>query len=1010
MRNKKIWLVLLVLPLLVANYARAQGMPTGTLSGNVADEAGASLPGVSVTATSPALQGSRTTVTNVNGDWVMPNLPPGEYTVTIALSGFQTVTRTPKLGAGQEVPIKVKLSMAGVTTAVTVAAQSESVSQTSQATTTYSADLMDKLPVARTLLAAVVLSPGVNQGGPSGAITVSGSQSFDNVFTINGVNVQDNLRGTPTNLFIEDAIQETSTMTSGVSAEYGHFTGGVVNAVTKRGGNTFSGSFRMTENNDNTHAETPIHTTYADHWVPTYEGTLGGPIWKDTIWFFGAFRYNFAQTSGSTNAVTPGGPTETFARANLDGRYEGKLTISPFPNQTLTGSYITDTLHLGNNYFTTFPILDTNVLFTPSEPTDLLHFDYNGVITNNLFLEASYSQKRFTFEGYGGSDQSLIGGTAGLSQTNNYGQFYASLFCAVCSPEHRDNKDFSAKGTWFLSSDVVGTHNVSFGYQRFSSLHNSNNYQSGSSWLAYFTGVQQVNGNLYPVVDSSTYLLYAPIFALSQGSNLKTDSVFVNDNWKLGNNLSFNLGVRWDKNDATDALGHLTANDSQWSPRLSASYDPKGDGRFRVTGSYARYVGQIQENFAGNGATSAGSPASFYYYWQGPTINGTCGQPGGTCTPTAQVLQQMFGAMGVTGTGMFPTNQQADIINLPGVNQLIINPLKSPNANEYSVGFGGALGSNFVYRVDAIRREYNDFYALSRNLDSGHVSDAQGNQYDLGVFVNSNAATRNYTGLNTSLSYRMGALTVGGNWTWSHTIGNFIGESASSGPVSYGGLNYPEYVQASWNTPKGSLSQDERHRVRIYADYDVRLGPVTITPGLLQAIDTGTPYGAAGTINSSPYVALGCTTPGQTNCYLTPPASVSYYFTSRDAFRTPTVYRTDLSLNIAGKIGPIEVFVMPQIYNILNGHAISFINNSSGINTSVSAGKGTTPDSHGLVRFNPFTTAPVECPQGDSAAQCKALGANWQLAAQFGQPTSGSATQPSFQIPRQYLITFGARF
>src|SRR5664280_2456733 len=188
MRNKKLWLVLLVLPLLVANYARAQGMPTGTLSGNVADEAGASLPGVSVTATSPALQGSRTTVTNVNGDWVMPNLPPGQYTVTIALSGFQTVNESRKLSSGQEVPIKTKLSMAGVATTVTVAAQSESVSQTSQATTTLSADIMAKLPVARTMVAAVVLSPGVNTNGANGAITVAGAMSFDNVFTVNGTN------------------------------------------------------------------------------------------------------------------------------------------------------------------------------------------------------------------------------------------------------------------------------------------------------------------------------------------------------------------------------------------------------------------------------------------------------------------------------------------------------------------------------------------------------------------------------------------------------------------------------------------------------------------------------------------------------------------------------------------------------------------------------------------------------------------------------------------------------
>jgi len=434
-------------------------------------------------------------------------------------------------------------------------------------------------------------------------------------------------------------------------------------------------------------------------------------------------------------------------------------------NQTLTGSYIWTTTHAGNYYFPNLPLLDSSILYNRQTPSDLMHIDYNGVVTSNLFLEGSYSRKTFTFINSGGTDTSLIGGTAGLSENQGDGQFFSPIFCGVCSPEHRDNKDFSAKGTWFLSSDVLGTHNISFGYQEFSSLHQANNYQSGSSWLLYVTSVQQVNGNLFPVIDSSSYLLYAPIPALSQGSDLKTRSVFVNDTWKLGNNLSFNLGVRWDKNDATDAGGHLVANDSQFSPRLSASYDPKGDGRFRVTGSYARYVGQIQEGIAGSGATSAGSPASFYYFWQGATINGTCGQPGGNCTPTAQVLQQMYGAMGVTQTGMFPTNATAGIINLPGVNQLIISPLKSPNANEYSVGFGGALGSNFVYRVDAVRREFNDFYTLSRNLDLGHVSDAQGNQYDLGVYVNSNAADRNYTGLNTSLSYKLGALTAGGNWT-----------------------------------------------------------------------------------------------------------------------------------------------------------------------------------------------------------------------------------------------------
>jgi hypothetical protein len=280
------------------------------------------------------------------------------------------------------------------------------------------------------------------------------------------------------------------------------------------------------------------------------------------------------------------------------------------------------------------------------------------------------------------------------------------------------------------------------------------------------------------------------------------------------------------------------------------------------------------------------------------------------------------------------------------------------------------------------------------------------------VFVNTNVPERNYTALNTAIAYRTGPLSVGANWTWSHMLGNFVGEGAGGGPAAFGGLNYPEYVQASWNTPKGDLSQDQRHRVRIYANYDFLLGPITISPGLVQAFDTGTPYGAGASIRSYPYVALGCTTPGidQAHCYLTPPPSVTYYFTARDAYRTDTIKRTDLSVNIAGKIGPVEIFIQPQVFNVFNAQGVTFVNNPTAINTAVYAGTGTSPDSRGLVRFNPFTKTPIECPQSNTAAQCAAMGANWKLGPQFGQPVSGSSTQPSFQIPRQYLVTFGARF
>ncbi|HQN09067.1 MAG TPA: TonB-dependent receptor, partial [Thermoanaerobaculia bacterium] len=621
MNGKRLWLLVLLVPFLLAVQADAQGLPTGTLTGRVAEAEGLALPGVTVTAKSPALQGTRTAVTNVNGDFVIPNLPPGEYVVAFVMSGFQNVTRNVKVSSGQQVPLNTKLSIAAVAAEAMVVAQSETVSQTAQASTTYSTELTNKLPVARQILSSVVLSAGVNTNGPGGNTTISGAQSFDNVITVNGVNIQDNIRGTPTNtLVIEDAIQETTTMTSGVSAEYGRFTGGVINAVTKQGGNAFSGSFRVTLNNNDWQSQGPIRQNFVDKVVPTYEATFGGPILKDRLWFFGAGRYQKNDYSGALSAPLTG----SFPRSDKDTRYEGKLTFTPFQNHTITGSYTKGEVEQSNYYFTSFPILETNgVTYDRSLPTDLVSINYNGVLSSNFFLEAQYAAKTFTFENSGSRFNELIKGTAVLVQDRGLGQMFGSIFCAVCpgAGEKRDNENFLVKGTYFLSTKSLGSHNVVVGYDNFSSTRVSNNWQSGSSWLLFATGVQTDGTNLYPVIDGNSYLLYAPIPLASQGSDMLTHSLFVNDTWRLNDRFSFNIGLRWDKNDATDAAGKKTADDSAFSPRLAVNWDVFGDGKLRATASYATYVGQIQEGIAGSGATGAGSPASYYYYWDGAPIN-----------------------------------------------------------------------------------------------------------------------------------------------------------------------------------------------------------------------------------------------------------------------------------------------------------------------------------------------------------------------------------------------------
>src|SRR2546423_1418069 len=121
---------------------------------------------------------------------------------------------------------------------------------------------IEALATPRTLQGIATLAPSVSEYSPNGGqLVINGAFAFDNIFMVNGVDVNDNLFANPQNLFIEDAIQETQVLTSGISAEYGRFGGGVVNAITKSGGNRFSGSGRINFLNAAWTKETPYEVS-----------------------------------------------------------------------------------------------------------------------------------------------------------------------------------------------------------------------------------------------------------------------------------------------------------------------------------------------------------------------------------------------------------------------------------------------------------------------------------------------------------------------------------------------------------------------------------------------------------------------------------------------------------------------------------------------------------------------------------------------------------------------------
>ena len=991
-RNRISFLILGAAILLAAEgVLLAQGITNSALRGRVTTE-GQGLPGVAVELTSPTLQGTRTAYSTANGDYVFVGLPPGDYTVSFKLQGMVTVTKTVTLTTAQQATLDAVLKLSGVTAEATVTAKTETVSTSLQGSTTVTTELLDKLPITRTIASQVAMSAGVAQiTGLGNAFTISGAPTFDNLFTVDGAVIIDNLRATPNNLFIEDAIQETTTSVSSVSAEFGRFTGGIVNTITKSGGNIFSGSFRTTLTNDAWSAVSPAGETRVQDVNPRYEATLGGFLWKDHVWFFGSGRYQDTSIASQTSAPSGVSPTP-FQVGDLDKRYQVKLTLTPATGHSLTGSYLKVDETQTNNSFGT--ILDLDSLVTRDLPQRFITANYNGVLTQNFFVEGLYSQRQFTFIGSGSQFTDLIKGTLMRDLAFGKARYNSPTFCGVCDPEKRDNEDFQVKGTYFLSTEKLGSHTIQAGYDHYTGTRLANNYQSGSNYRIFTTNVLFRNGDIFPVVGPTSYVYYTPIFTLSQGTDALTHSAFVNDSWRL-DRLSFNLGVRYDKNNASNSLGVVTADDQAFSPRLAASYDVTGKGNVKVGASYAHYVGAIQDNIL-DSSSSGGSAGVFQWYITGagaPVINNPAGS---NPTTRAEALQQIFNWFFAQGCPDLSTCKlPLAYAFYPGLSSKITTTLKSPYAREYTVGVNGSVGSG-SYRVDFVRRDFHDFYNTTLNTSTGIATDPAGNQYDVGLVGNTNDYTRNYTALQTQFQYRLlkNHLNLGGSWTWSHSLGDFLGEAGNSGPIAGPGVPastptvYPEYKEARWNNPKGDLATDQRHRVRVFAAYDMPFVPSSfgaLTVSAVQAYDTGVPYGAVGTVRSRTFV----TNPG----YVLPPSSVTYYFTARDAFRTDDIKRTDLAINFVKTIGShIEVFIQPQVLNLFNNQGVIAVDTT--VNTVLNPGTGT------FTTFNPFTQTPVK------RADVSDKTANWDLGPNFGKPTSVN----SYQIPRQFQVTMGVRF
>jgi hypothetical protein len=766
-------------------------------------------------------------------------------------------------------------------------------------------------------------------------------------------------------------------MTSGISAEYGRFAGGVVNSLTKSGGNQFTGSLRLNLQNDSWTQPTPVTEERDDTINRIWEATAGGFLLQDKVWFFLAARdssLDQINQTGITNIPYPVNDEQT--------RLEGKLTFSLTNSHRFVGSYISiDRTRTNSAYGVP---LELEALSDREDPQALLALNYNGVITPELFVQAQYSKRDYTIAKGAGSPHrgDLLLGTP-LNDYLNGWTWNTPWFCSVCGDEERNNEDYLVKGSWFLSSESLGSHDLVFGWDEYHDKMFQDNIQSASDWILWVPDTIVDGDEIYPVVvPYGTYMMWWPLLESTRGTDFQVTSLFVNDMWRLNDRWSFSLGARFDRNDGVNSAGNQIAKDDRISPRLGVSYDVFGNGTWLVNASYGHYVGALAgSNNVANGSSSAGSPALFGYLYAGPAIN-----TDGPVMATDEALAAMFDWFYNEYGG--PTNGALQWIQrVPGITRGIAGgSIGSPYAEEYSLGVTRRLGNRGLMRLDYQHRNYKDLYETRVDTGTGtiqyEVLAGMSGIADYQLIQNSDYLTREYDGVSLQLEYRPGEdLVIGGSYTWSHAKGNFDGETAGNGPItSTNNPNfYPEYADVSWSNPEGDLGVDQRHKLRSWVVWNAISGRRhNLSASALFNFWSGTPYSAVGAVDTT-FVD----NPG----YINPPPNVPYFFSERGAYTTPNIYRSDLSLNYGFffNVGAteLEIFVQPEVLNVFN--------HDRAVNVNASVFDATSSVSY--EPFDPFTETPVE-------------GVHWAKGSSFGEPQ----VETDYQQPRTFRLSLGVRF
>jgi carboxypeptidase family protein len=331
----RVFRTLVVLLLLPAMPALAQ--QTGDIAGKVIDSGGLPLPGVTIEAKADVLPTPRVTTSGGAGEYRLPALLPGEYTLTFTLAGMQTATRQARVQLGQETPVNVTLGVQGVTETVTVTATTSLIDRDNATLKSgVSNEQIVALPVGQEYRDLLKLIPGVQFTQDSVRGPSAGGNGQDNVYQFDGVNVTLPLFGTLSAEPATHDIEQITSVRGGARAVNFDRSGGfTVDSVSKSGTNRYHGAVQFQFQNPRMSADLDVGTLSRYEQTRTWTtANAGGPIVKDTLFFFGSYYRPVRTRDLRSNAY---GELPDYESTRDEGF--GKLTYTPVRDVLFSGSY-----------------------------------------------------------------------------------------------------------------------------------------------------------------------------------------------------------------------------------------------------------------------------------------------------------------------------------------------------------------------------------------------------------------------------------------------------------------------------------------------------------------------------------------------------------------------------------------------------------------------------------------------------------------------------------------------